>query len=147
MNSSVFNNIVSWFANDGETADELQARSDRLDAQKDELDRLAAERIREQLGDEEADAWLADVEENKTREGSGYGLNVNDELDAAYDEGLEEGQGNISRFVRAPFTVLGKALTGVLAGIPVWVWLLGLGALFVYVGGVPWALKQLKKAK
>jgi len=141
---SWFNNVVSYFANDGVSADELQANSDRLDALKAEQDRRTAARLRNELDEETAAEWEREVEFNRTRPGNTTGLNVNAELDTAYDEGLAEGQANLTSAVRGPFNVAGKALTGILAGIPVWVWLLALGALFIYVGGPGYVAKQLK---
>lgn len=65
------------------------------------------------------------------------------EIDAAFEEGLQDGANNITGFVSGVFKFVGKAISAVLFGIPAWAWLLGIGAVWVYLG-MP-GLKALKK--
>lgn len=114
-------NPFTWVSSsDGQSAQELQAESDRLDARLAELNQAS----RSRYGDE----WYAQAETNRL----GGGVNVERELTAAGQEGLAEGYANVTGTIRAginaPFRFLWDSVPG-------WVWLAALVAGFFYLGG------------
>jgi hypothetical protein len=102
----------------GEDPAELQAESDRLDAQLSEQNREAHERGAIN------DATYAETNENIAR----GKLNVDEEITGAFNEGLQEGvdnvRGTIGDIVTAPLKLIDWRLY-IIAGI----------ALFLYMGG------------
>jgi hypothetical protein len=67
-------------------------------------------------------------------------------LDAAADEGLNEGAANVTGFVGGVFGVVGKALGSVLKGVPFWLWLVLAAVLFVWLGGGGFLAGKARKA-
>jgi hypothetical protein len=107
----------------GVDLDEEQARQNDLDKQ------LAA------LNKKELESGSWDVEQFNTAEANrqaGAITNVQDDVHAAFSEGLQEGYelttGGIKRTLAAPFTFT-------FAAIPWQLWLAAAVALFIYMGG------------
>jgi hypothetical protein len=143
----------TWIASvwgTGQTPDELAAESARLDAALaedqerkrkrdqdyllflreegfDTVDQQVALNERVSLEREHLDTQRADTED------------IRESLDRAYDAGQAEGAANVSGFfggiVKLVTDGAGAVLKGALGGIPIWLWLLGAVALFVYLGG------------
>lgn len=128
----------------GVDLDETQATLDRTDAQ------LAIENQKDYgpggtiynrtVQEKGVDAANQQYEEVNQRLMESH-IDVESEVGQAFDEGLQEGYDNITggikKTLKAPFQFAW-------ASIPWQVWLLGAVLLFVYVGGVPWALRMLK---
>jgi len=114
---------VSWIQRTlyGVDLDEEQAKQDQVKAQ------LAAEneKDREKFGD----AWFEEAQANldKSR------INVEAEVDQAFDEGLQEGAANVSAVIRKPFEIVGTGIGAVLKGVPWWVWGIGLAVAGFYL--------------
>ena len=77
------------------------------------------------------DEWL--VTYNQHDAGDDVYLNGS-EFNQGFDQGLEEGKQNIRNTVRGGFNILGNGLSGILTGIPWWVWAAGIIALLAYLG-------------
>jgi len=73
---------------------------------------------------------------------SGATGDVSQQLDDAFQEGLDEGANNVTGVISGAFKLIGKGLGAVLLGVPAWAWLLGIVALWVYLGAP--GLRQLK---
>lgn len=67
---------------------------------------------------------------------------VSQQLSDAFDEGLKEGAGNVSGVISGVFSVIGRGLSAVLLGIPVWAYAVAALALWIYLGAP--GLRQLK---
>ena len=80
-------------------------------------------------------------------------LTLNDQDAAAWEgakEGAREGLNNILDFPGKATDAVGNSLTqvlwGIIKGIPWWAWFVGLGALFVWMGGLTLLRGRLAKA-
>lgn len=128
-------------------ADELQATGDKYDAlnQADATARYQPggptyEKIKAQKGKAAADAAWEQVQKNYQTGATG---NVSEQIDAAFDEGWEDGKKNVTGFVSSAFKVVRDVLSSVLLGIPFWIWAAAVFVLWGYLG-FP-GLKALKK--
>jgi hypothetical protein len=74
-------------------------------------------------------------------------IDVDAEIDEAFNEGLQEGAANVTSILSKPFEVAGAGILAVLKAIPFWVWLLVGAVLFFYVGGPALLLPMLKRKK
>jgi hypothetical protein len=109
---------------DGDAADEkLRAMNARDYGEGGHIYNL----IQDQSGTAAADKAHGIVLDNLTKSQTG---NVSEQLGVAFDEGWEEGKGNVSGFIGKTFGVVGDVLTSVLKGIPWWVW----GIALLYFG-------------
>ena len=113
-----------------QTADEAEANAARQKALLEE--RLAARQAEGTLSDDQAARYQSELM-----------LAMNDQNAAAWEgfkEGAAEGLNNVlnapGKVVGAVGSSLSQAVWGVLKNIPWWVWLVGLGALFVWMGGL-----------
>lgn len=128
----------------------LQADGDAADAKLAEMNQRdyapggrLYNKIATQQGTAAADAAYQQTLNNLE---SGATGNVSSQIDAAFDEGLQDGANNITGFVSGAFKFLGKALGSILLGIPVWVWLAVGAAAFFYLGGGVWIRRKISKA-
>lgn len=99
------------------------------------------------LNDERAkelgESWKAEVDRNYATQGT-FGVDAqNKEIDAAFDEGWQDGKRNVTGFVGNIFKVAGDVLGSVLLGIPFWAWILAAVGVWGWLG-FP-GLSQLKK--
>ncbi len=137
--------ISSWFG-----ADELQATGDAADAKLAEMNQRdyapggrLYNKIAAQQGTSAADAAYKATLNNLDTGATG---NVSAQIDAAFEEGLQDGANNITGFVSGAFKFVGKALGSILLGIPVWVWLALAAIAFFYLGGGAVLRRKLSKA-
>lgn len=87
--------------------------------------------------------WKAEVDRNYNTQVT-YGVDAqNREIDAAFDEGWNDGKSNVTGFIGNIFKVAGDVLGSVLLGIPFWVWALASIGVWGWLG-FP-GLSQLKK--
>jgi hypothetical protein len=110
-------------------ADDLQAESDRLDAQ-----RRALNQQQFQSGKRDRE-WYDQTLKNDDLAVQ----HVDEDIQAGFDEGWEDGKRNITNAVAAPFRAasdgLGSVLKGIFKGVPLWLWLVVGVALFFWLGG------------
>ena len=115
--------------------DENAQRAAEADAR---LRVLSDERAKE-LGE----SWKAEVDRNYATQAT-FGVDAqNAEVDAAFDEGWQDGKRNVTGFVGNIFKVAGDVLGSVLLGIPFWAWILAAVGVWGWLG-FP-GLSQLKK--
>jgi hypothetical protein len=55
------------------------------------------------------------------------------EIEAAFDEGLQEGAANVTAVISKPFEIAGTAVGSVLKALPWWLWIAGLAFLAFYL--------------
>lgn len=114
--------FLSWLYGDAENAQ----RAAEADA---ELRRLNS--IRYGVDYVNQDEWVPPAQQEE-------------QIAEAFDQGWADGRKNVTSWVAKPFKVVSDGLTAVLAGIPVWVWLLAGVGVWVWLG-MP-GLNRLKKA-
>jgi hypothetical protein len=147
---------VSWLANitatvgsylgTGQSPEELKAESDALDEQTRRLNAAKAEQLARERSQAEADEWMRQVQLNQERPESAYNLDVRGELNAAAQEGLDEGKRNITGFFSGVFDLAGSVIGPILKAIPWWLWL-GAGVfVFWQFGGAIWLRSKVAKA-
>lgn len=122
--------LLNWLYGDEENA----RRAAAADA---ELRRLNDERAA-RLGNE----WRDQVHANYDSQVSFDPGEQERQVDDAFAEGWDDGKRNVSGFVSGIFRTIGDALSAVLLGVPLWAWLIGLAALWLYLGAP--GLRQLK---
>jgi hypothetical protein len=122
----------------GVDVDEEQRRSDELDR------KLDAENARDAV--KYGPEWQAMVRENQERDGSGYNMDVEAEVDEAFEEGLQEGADNITAVVSKPFDIAGAGIGALLKAVPWWVWAAAALGLFIQLGGMTIVRSKLIKA-
>lgn len=106
--------ILNWLYG----GNELQAESDRLDAQLSTVNNDAL--ARGAITKEQYDETNANISRGI--------LDVSGELETSFGEGLKEGQSNIRKTIAAPFNAA-------FAIIPWQLWVVGGVGLFIYMGG------------
>jgi hypothetical protein len=82
-------------------------------------------------GQDGVDPWVPPAQQEQQ---------VND----AFAQGWQEGKDNVSKTVGGVFGIVGDVLSSVLLGIPAWVWLIGAGALWFWLGAP--GLEKLKRS-
>ena len=109
-------------------ADKLQAEGDALDA------KLAALNSRDYApgGKLYTPANWAAVQQNL---GTGTTGNVDKQINAAFQEGLDDGADNVTGFTSGIFDFLGKGLGSILKAVPWWLWL-GVIVYFLFTTGI-----------
>jgi hypothetical protein len=126
------NLFTDWWYN----TDELQAESDRLDAERAAQNAATASRIATNQGQAASDLWQRHVDVNTAR-GT---LNASAEVGDAFNEGLSEGYDNVTGGIRA---AVNFPLKFIWDALPWWVWVGGAGALFWYLGGAVWIRRKV----
>lgn len=118
--------LLDWWLN----TDDLQKEGDAADRKLAELNARdygeggrIYNLIQDQSGTTAAEYAQGTVQKNLQSSQTG---NVSEQVDAAFDEGWEDGKRNVSGFIGKTFGVVGDVLTSVLKGIPWWVWALAL---------------------
>ena len=86
----------------------------------------------------------ADFEITQERFNAGQAYDPDAEIEAAYDEGLDEGANRISKILSKPFELVGTAVGSVLKAFPWWIWVAAIAAGIVYFWPV---LRPLLKAR
>lgn len=104
--------LLSWFYGDDENA----KRAAEADAKLRELNRA-----RYGVDYVNQDQWLPPAQQAE-------------QVGAAFDEGWDDGKQNVQKTVGSVFGVAGDGLKAILGGIPLWAWLLGIGALWLWLG-------------
>jgi hypothetical protein len=87
--------------------------------------------------------WAAQVSTNYAQQDTFDPKEQRKEIHAAFAEGAEEGAQNVTGFIAGIFRVVGRMLTSVLAGIPLWVWLIVGAVIWWQLGRPGW--QTLKK--
>lgn len=113
------------------------ANAQRAAAADAELRTLNTQRA-QTLGEE----WAALVEQDYARQEPIDEASQRAAIDQAFNQGIEEGRSNITSFITGAFNFVGKTLAAVIAGIPLWVWLLAGVGLWIYLGAP--GLRKLK---
>lgn len=125
--------ILTWLYGDTANADAAA----QADAQLRELNQKkygSSGMIQDTLsGTDGVDVWVPPGEQEK-------------QVNAAFQEGLNDGANNVTGFVSGAFNFIGKALGAVLLGIPIWVWLIAGAGVFFYLGGGVWLRRKITKA-
>ncbi len=122
-----FDNAVSWFVNDGETADEINARGEAAEQRLAEMNREDAGIYGE--------TWYQQTLANDRRQDASDELTISDEFEAEWDAGL-------GRLRTGVGDTIGFSLKTVFGALPWWLWLAIAGGLFLYFTG---ALKKFIK--
>lgn len=95
-----------------------------------------------------AAATLSDQQANTIRQN--YLNGGLDSVDTAAQQGFIEGaQDGLNNVLAAPGNAIsgaGGVVGSILKNIPWWAWVLGAGAIFIYLGGGLWLLKRAKGA-
>lgn len=106
--------------------DENAARAAEADAR---LRILNAERAKK-LGAQ----WNDQVNRNYETQAA-FGVEAQErEIDAAFDEGWQDGKKNVTGFISGTFKVIGDVLSSVLLGIPFWAWALAAIGVWGWLG-------------
>ena len=120
--------ISNWIANTFYGADELQAESDRLDAERAKLN----ESQRSKYGDE----WYQDTLNNDAAGSVNAAEQIGEEFTApALQRNLEESTASASGWARS---IIGAPLSFVFGSIPFLGWVVLAGVAFWWVGGPAW---------
>jgi hypothetical protein len=118
-----------------------QATGDQLDAQLQALNQTeysAGGRVYNEIQDTQGTAAADQAYQTVQKdEASGATGNVLDELQTAGQEGANQGLSNL-------WSGIANALKGALGLFPWWLWLLALGALFIYLGGLGWLERKAR---
>jgi len=126
-----------WIGANGMSQAELQAQSDALDAQRGQLNQGTYARIESQQGQEAADRWLDQVNQN---EAASYYGTVEQQINSDFNEGASEGYDNVTGGIRS---AINFPLRFIWDALPWWVWVGGAGALFWYLGGAVWIRRKV----
>lgn len=98
----------------------------------------------------EADAKLREL--NRARYGVDY-VTADDwsnpakqeqQIDDAFSEGWDDGKANVQKTVGSVFGVAGDTIKAALGGIPLWTWLIGIGAIWLWLGKPGWQILRPK---
>lgn len=116
-------------------ADDLQTQGNTLDAE------LAAMNQRD-YGPGGRYYTPANYQTTQDNLASGATGDVSAQLSDAFNEGLKDGANNVTGVVSGVFSVIGRGLSSVLLGIPVWAYAVAGLAVWVYLGAP--GLRQLK---
>jgi len=123
--------LLSYLYGDDENAQRAAEADEKLRA------------LNEQRANDLGESWKAEVDRNYSTQ-STFGVDAqNREIDAAFDEGWQDGKRNVTGFIGNIFKVAGDVLGSVLLGIPFWVWALASIGVWGWLG-FP-GLSQLKK--
>ena len=114
--------LLTWLYGDAENAAAgaaADAKLRELNAQQYGTDyQMVQDRL---AGQEGVEVWVPPAQQEQQ---------VND----AFADGWAEGKQNVSNTISGGFGVVGDVVSSVLLGIPLWVWAIGAGGLWYYLG-------------
>lgn len=139
--------LIGWLFG----ADKLQAEGDRLDGQLAAMNQrdyapggAVYTKIEAAHGTEAADAAAAQVNSNLTASKTG---NVDEQINQSFDEGWQEGQNNVSGFIKGTLNrIIADPFKAIVFGLPWWVWVLGIGFLLWKFGLLNGLWRRVKTA-
>lgn len=114
----------------GVDSEQVQADLDRTDAALERLNKEKASRLAEQQGQEAADKYYAEFQKHQD---DSYIADVEQEVNNAFHEGLEEGADNIRGGIGK---TVGAVLKAPFQLVPWWILLGAAVAAFIYFGGL-----------
>lgn len=115
-------NLLAWLYQDAANAEAGARADEKLNESNQSIYGPGYVMVEDQIGSVPGvEPWVGPVDQEK-------------QIETAFGEGWQDGKNNISGAVASVAKVVSDGVSSVALGIPLWVWLAGMGAIWVWLG-------------